>query len=82
MQTYYVRMIRRTTIELDDELVAKARSVLGQPTVRATVEEALRRAVQSEESTDRARRSEQIEAMKRATRLVDTQVLLSGEAWR
>ena len=75
-------MIRRTTIELDDELVAKARSVLGQPTVRATVEEALRRAVQSEESTDRARRSEQIEAMKRATRLVDTQVLLSGEAWR
>lgn len=75
-------MIRRTTIELDDELVAKARSVLGQPTVRATVEEALRRAVQSEESTDRARRSGQIEAMKRATRLVDTQVLLSGEAWR
>ncbi len=75
-------MIRRTTIELDDELLAQARSVLGQPTVRATVEEALRRALQSEESTDRARRSEQIEAMKRATRLVDTQVLLSGEAWR
>lgn len=75
-------MIRRTTIELDDELLAKARSVLGQSTVRATVEEALRRAVQSEESTDRARRSGQIEAMKRATRLVDTQVLLSGEAWR
>lgn len=75
-------MIRRTTIELDDELLAQARSVLGQPTVRAAVEEALRRALQSEESTDRARRSEQIEAMKRATRLVDTQVLLSGEAWR
>lgn len=75
-------MIRRTTIELDDELVAKARSVLGQPTVRATVEEALRRAVQTEESTERARRSEQIEAMKRVARLVDPQVLHSEEAWR
>ena len=32
-------MIRRTTIELDDELLAKARAVLGQSTVRATVEE-------------------------------------------
>ncbi len=75
-------MIRRTTIELDEDLVAEARSVLGQPTVRATVEEALRRAVQSGKSTDRTRRAEQIDAMKRATRLIDEQVLLSGEAWR
>lgn len=75
-------MIRRTTIELDEELVAEARAVLGLPTVRATVEEALRRAVQSERDTDRARRIEQIEAMKRASRLIDEQVLLSGEAWR
>lgn len=75
-------MIRRTTIELDEDLVAEARIVLGQPTVRATVEEALRRAVQSAKSTDRNRRAEQIDAMKRAARLIDEDVLLSGEAWR
>ena len=75
-------MIRRTTIELDEDLVAEARIVLGQPTVRATVEEALRRAVQSAKSTDRNRRAEQIDAMKRAARLIDEGVLLSGEAWR
>lgn len=75
-------MIRRTTIELDEDLVAEAREVLGQPTVRATVEEALRRAIHSEKSTDRKRRTEQIEAMKRAAKLIDQDVLLSGEAWR
>ncbi len=75
-------MIRRTTIELDEDLVAEAREVLGQPTVRATVEEALRRAVQTGKSTDRNRRAEQIDAMKRAARLIDNDVLLSGEAWR
>jgi Arc/MetJ family transcription regulator len=75
-------MIRRTTIELDEELVAEARAALGQSTVRATVEEALKRAVQAGKSDDRTRRSEQIDAMKRATRLIDEEVLLSGEAWR
>jgi Arc/MetJ family transcription regulator len=75
-------MIRRTTIELDEELVAEARSVLGQPTVRATVEEALRRAVQSERATERANRAAQIGAMRQAAPLIDEQVLLSGEAWR
>lgn len=75
-------MIRRTTIELDEDLVAEARAVLGQPTVRATVEEALRLAVQSGKSADHHRRAEQIEAMKRAAKLIDQDVLLSGEAWR
>ena len=75
-------MIRRTTIELDDELVAEARLVLGQPTVRSTVEEALRRSIRSARSIDRARRAEQIEAMKRASQLIDEQALLSGDAWR
>jgi Arc/MetJ family transcription regulator len=75
-------MIRRTTIELDSDLVAEARHALGLPTVRATVEEALRRAVQTENSADRARRLHQISAMRQAAKLVDEQVLLSGEAWR
>jgi Arc/MetJ family transcription regulator len=75
-------MVRRTTIELDEELVAEARAVLGQSTVRATVEEALKRAIQAGKSDDRARRSDQVDAMKRASRLIDEAVLLSGEAWR
>jgi Arc/MetJ family transcription regulator len=75
-------MIRRTTIELDEDLVAEARSVLGQPTVRATVEEALRRAVQSERSNNRLHRSEQVDALRKAVQLIDQDVLLSGEAWR
>ena len=75
-------MIRRTTIELDEDLVAEARVVLGQLTVRATVEEALRRAIQSGQLTDRGRRAGQIDAMKRASLLIEEQVLLSNAAWR
>lgn len=37
----------RTTIELDDELVAKAREVLGGPSLRAMVEESLREAIRA-----------------------------------
>jgi Arc/MetJ family transcription regulator len=75
-------MIRRTTIELDQDLVAEARAVLGQPTVRATVEEALRRAVASKGAANQDRRDQQISALKRAAALLDEDVLLSGEAWR
>ncbi len=75
-------MIRRTTIELDEDLVSEARALLDQPTVRATVEEALRRAIRSETMADRNRRTEQIEAMKTASQLFDHDVLASGEAWR
>jgi Arc/MetJ family transcription regulator len=35
----------RTTIELDDALVAQARAVIGGPTLRATIEESLREAI-------------------------------------
>ena len=75
-------MIRRTTIELDEDLVTEAKTVLGQPTVRATVEEALRRAIKSGRSADQTRRADQLDALKRAAKLIDEDVLLSGEAWR
>jgi Arc/MetJ family transcription regulator len=74
-------MFRRTTIELDEELVAEAMAVLDQPTVRATVEEALRRAIASARSTDRQRRAAQIDALQRAARLIDEDTLRGG-AWR
>jgi Arc/MetJ family transcription regulator len=38
----------RTSIDLDDKLVSEAMSALGLKTKKATVEEALRRAVQQE----------------------------------
>jgi len=37
-------MIKRTTIEIDDDLLNRAKEALGEATARATVEEALRRA--------------------------------------
>jgi Arc/MetJ family transcription regulator len=40
-------MLKRTTLEIDDELLARAKRALGSPTTRATVEEALRRAFPS-----------------------------------
>jgi Arc/MetJ family transcription regulator len=39
----------RTNIDIDDELLVKATEALGTPTKKATVEEALRRIVQSHE---------------------------------
>jgi Arc/MetJ family transcription regulator len=75
-------VVRRTTIELDEDLVAEARAALGQMTVRGTVEEALRRAIEAERSADRAKRVLQIEALSRASKLIDHEVLISGEAWR
>ena len=75
-------MIRRTTIELDEDLVAAARAALGQSTVRGTVEEALRRAVQDIAAVERARRERQVEALRQLAGLIDEEVLFSGEAWR
>lgn len=75
-------MIRRATIELDEDLVSEARAVLDQPTLRASLEEALRRAIRSEKLVNRNRRRAQIDEMKRASPLIDHDVLASGQAWQ
>ena len=46
-------VIRRTTIELDYDLVDRAQAALHCPTVRATIHEALRRALDGIEGDDR-----------------------------
>jgi len=75
-------MVRRTTIELDQDLVSKAKKALGAKTTRETVEEALRRAVQSVEG-DRARRAaEQHEYLQRLSVHADLKVMNSEEMWR
>jgi Arc/MetJ family transcription regulator len=75
-------MIRRTTIELDEDLVSAARVALKQTTTRSTVEVALRLAIATTQKVDREARRTQMAAMKRLSKLIDSEVLMSGEAWR
>ena len=75
-------MLRRTTIELDQDLVARAKKALGAKTTRETVEASLRRAVQGAEG-DRARRAaEQRAYLQRLCVHADIKVLNSEEMWR
>lgn len=75
-------MLKRTTIEIDQELLDKAREALGETTTRGTVERALRLVAENIE-TERARRTEnQRRYLKRLTERVDTSVLVSEEMWR
>lgn len=73
--------VKRTTIELDQDLVKDAQRVTGQ-TVRATVEEALRRLITSAEQERNARRSRVAAHFDIAHGAVDVNVLESDEAWR
>jgi Arc/MetJ family transcription regulator len=75
-------MIKRTTIEIDEQLLARAKRALGRPTTRATIEEALRRAAElavdeHEERVARLRRYLTSLAMRG-----DVEVLASDEMWR
>ena len=75
-------MTRRTTIELDEDLLARAKRVLGVGTTRATVEEALRRVVDEGESADDALRRRQLELLAQLPAALDLDVLESEEMWR
>jgi Arc/MetJ family transcription regulator len=79
---YYVRMIKRTTIEIDQELLARAKRALGEPTARGAVEEALRRAAESAESDQAARAAKQRRYLATLASRVDLGVLASEEMWR
>lgn len=75
-------MKRRTTIEIDDELLARARQALGNPTARATVEEGLRRIANAAEDESSARAERQLDYLRRLGTHVDVAVLASEEMWR
>jgi Arc/MetJ family transcription regulator len=75
-------MPKRTTIEIDEELLARAKRALGHSTTRATVEDALRRAADSAESEQGERRARQARFFDRIEALVDVSVLRSEEMWR
>ena len=75
-------MKRRTTIEIDDALLERARKALGSTTTRATVEEALRRAAEGAESEQNDRAARQLRYFKNLSKYADLDVLASDEMWR
>ncbi len=75
-------MVKRTTIEIDEELLARAKQALGEPTTRATVEEALRRAADAAEDATQHRARMQMDALLRLGDYVDLDVLASHDMWR
>ena len=75
-------MVKRTTIEIDEALLARAKRALGHSTTRATVEEALRRAADTAESEQEERAARQVRFFDRLKALVDLSVLGSEEMWR
>jgi Arc/MetJ family transcription regulator len=73
--------VKRTTIELDEDLVRAAQDVTGQ-TLRATVECAHRLLVAGAEEQASVRRQRIADHVARAGAEVDVDVLLSDQAWR
>jgi Arc/MetJ family transcription regulator len=73
--------VKRTTIELDEDLVKAAQRVTGQ-TVRSTVEEGLRRLIATAEREREAKRSRVSAHFDNARDAIDVDVLHTDEAWR
>lgn len=75
-------VIRRTTIELDDDLLHRAMRALGTGTKRATVEEALRRVSQESEADEAKRRVRSIATLSAIGELERSQRITRDEMWR
>ena len=75
-------MIKRTTIEIDLELLDRAKDALGERTTRGTVEEALRRATETVGSEQARRAAKQCRYFEVLGSRVDFGVLASEEMWR
>jgi Arc/MetJ family transcription regulator len=74
--------MKRTTIELDEDLLARAKRALGAPTARATVEEALRRVAEEGEREAEQRATAQARFLDALPGLADLDVLRSEKMWR
>lgn len=73
---------KRTTIEIDQGLLDRAKAALGCRTTRETVEEALRRAAAAAEGEFEERRAAQLEFLRRIGDFADLDVMASEEMWR
>lgn len=75
-------MIKRTTIEIDDDLLNRAKEALGEVTARATIEEALRRVTTGSETERKRRAAKQRRYLEQLSARADVAVLASEEMWR
>lgn len=75
-------MVKRTTIEIDQELLGRAKEALGEPTTRGTVEAALRRAAEGVESERARQAAKQRRYLEHLGSRADLGVLASEEMWR
>jgi len=73
---------KRTTIEIDEELLDRAKRTLRRGTARATIEEALRLAVETTERERGDRRARQVEYLASLADRADLGILASDEMWR
>lgn len=78
----YGHMTKRTTVVIDEDLLARAKRALGAKTARATVEESLRRAVQSVERSCADRILNQKRYLHQLGAHANVGVLESGDMWR
>jgi Arc/MetJ family transcription regulator len=74
--------MKRTTLEIDEDLLASAKHALGRETTRATVEEALRQAADRTEDKRSERVARQQEYLATLSSKVNRTVLASEEMWR
>lgn len=74
--------IKRTTIEINEDLLARAKRSLGLATTRVTVEESLRIAVAHADAELDRRTKDQIAFLQRLPSLVDIDILASDDMWR
>ncbi len=77
-----MHMIRRTTVELDYELLERAKAALRCATARETIHEALRRSIDQTEDEKARMKRRRAEYFARMPELLDLEVLRSRRAWR
>ena len=81
-QMWHDVCMKRTTIEIDEELLARAKRALRLDTTRATVEEALRQAADRAESEHTERAGRQRRYLEGLSSRADLVLLASAEMWR
>lgn len=74
--------VRRTTIEIDEDLLVRAKRALRLSTTRATVEQALLQAAERAEDEHAERAQRQRRFFDDLPNYVDMDVLASDEMWR
>lgn len=79
---YSVHMTKRTTVELDERLLARAKRALGSPTTRGTIEEALRRAIAAADGERTESAERQLRYLRTLSERGDLTILASDEMWR